>query len=134
MTASPRNLVDRALDIGSDPADPSDLRFRKRLLVGIALLILPAGFLWGLAYWLALTAPPRRQAVNSLLALVAVVVGLLQPAAALAVLAFVWAVRKAAMDREALPGRADSGSTAPRAAVPAPHLGQIGCDNKKQAP
>jgi adenylate cyclase len=52
MTASLRNLVDRALDIGSDPTDSSDLRFRKRLLVGIALLILPAGFLWGLSYWL----------------------------------------------------------------------------------
>jgi adenylate cyclase len=52
MTASLRNLVDRALDIGSDPTDSSDLRFRKRLLVGIAMLILPAGFLWGLSYWL----------------------------------------------------------------------------------
>jgi adenylate cyclase len=52
MSASLRNLVDRALDIGSDPTDSSDLRFRKRLLVGIALLILPAGFLWGLSYWL----------------------------------------------------------------------------------
>src|SRR6185436_10910840 len=27
-------------------------RFRKRLLVGVALLILPAGFTWGLLYWL----------------------------------------------------------------------------------
>ena len=44
-------LRDRALSIGADPADSSDLRFRKRLLVGIALLILPPGFLWGCLYW-----------------------------------------------------------------------------------
>ena len=44
-------LRERALSIGADPADSSDERFRKRLLVGIALLILPAGFLWGLLYW-----------------------------------------------------------------------------------
>jgi adenylate cyclase len=48
MTAT---LRERALSIGADPADSSDERFRKRLLVGIALLILPAGFLWGLLYW-----------------------------------------------------------------------------------
>lgn len=41
MTASLRTFVDGALDVGSDPADSSDLRFRKRLLVGIALIILP---------------------------------------------------------------------------------------------
>ncbi len=51
MHASLRNLVDRMLDIGSDPADASNLRFSKRLLVGIALLILPIGFLWGCLYW-----------------------------------------------------------------------------------
>jgi guanylate cyclase len=45
-------LRDRALGIGSDPRDSADERFRKRLLVGIALLILPAGFLWGWCYWL----------------------------------------------------------------------------------
>jgi guanylate cyclase len=38
--------------IGGDPKDSSDLRFRKRLLVGIALLILPIGFLWGCLYWI----------------------------------------------------------------------------------
>jgi guanylate cyclase len=48
MTAA---LRDRVLSIGADPADSSELRFRKRLLVGIALLILPAGFLWGCLYW-----------------------------------------------------------------------------------
>jgi hypothetical protein len=44
-------LADRVLSIGSDPADSSELRFRKRLLVGIALFILPIGFLWGCLYW-----------------------------------------------------------------------------------
>src|SRR5918997_1835538 len=44
-------LRDRVLSIGADSADSSDLRFRKRLLVGIALLILPAGLLWGCIYW-----------------------------------------------------------------------------------
>jgi adenylate cyclase len=46
-----RLLVDRALSMGADPADSSDLRFRKRLLVGIALLILPIGFVWGCLYY-----------------------------------------------------------------------------------
>src|SRR5215213_5147595 len=44
-------LRDRVLSIGADEADSSELRFRKRLLVGIALLILPIGFLWGSLYW-----------------------------------------------------------------------------------
>src|SRR5919109_3053980 len=44
---------DRVLSIGADPSDSSELRFRKRLLVGIALLILPVGFLWGCVYWAA---------------------------------------------------------------------------------
>jgi adenylate cyclase len=42
--------VDRLLSIGADPADSSDERFRKRLLVGIAVLILPIGFVWGCLY------------------------------------------------------------------------------------
>ena len=46
-------LRDRALAIGADPADSSDERFRKRLLVGIALIILPAGLVWGYLYWVA---------------------------------------------------------------------------------
>jgi adenylate cyclase len=45
-------LRDRFLSIGADAADSTELRFRKRLLVGIALLILPIGFLWGCLYWL----------------------------------------------------------------------------------
>src|SRR5918997_6992143 len=44
-------LRDRVLSIGADSADSSDLRFRKRLLVGIALLILPISLLWGCIYW-----------------------------------------------------------------------------------
>jgi adenylate cyclase len=48
MTAG---LRDRALSIGSDPCDTADERFRKRLLVGVALVILPVGFLWGCLYW-----------------------------------------------------------------------------------
>ena len=49
MTAA---LRDRALSIGADPRDTADERFRKRLLVGVALIILPAGFVWGSLYWL----------------------------------------------------------------------------------
>lgn len=45
-------LRDRALSIGSDPRDKADERFRKRLLVGVALVILPVGALWGVLYWL----------------------------------------------------------------------------------
>src|SRR5829696_4579420 len=44
-------LRDRVLSIGADEADSSELRFRKRLLVGIALFILPIGFFWGCLYW-----------------------------------------------------------------------------------
>src|SRR5215208_1923008 len=46
------DLGDRVLSIGADSADSSELRFRKRLVVGIALLVLPIGFLWGCLYWL----------------------------------------------------------------------------------
>jgi guanylate cyclase len=44
-------LRDRVLSIGADPRDTTDERFRKRLLVGVALVILPVGFLWGCLYW-----------------------------------------------------------------------------------
>ena len=44
-------MRDHVLSIGADEADSSDLRFRKRLLVGIALLILPIAFIWGCIYW-----------------------------------------------------------------------------------
>jgi adenylate cyclase len=44
-------LRERALSIGADPRDTADERFRKRLLVGVALIILPVGFVWGCLYW-----------------------------------------------------------------------------------
>ena len=44
-------LLDRALSIGADPRETADERFRKRLLVGVALLILPVAFVWGCVYW-----------------------------------------------------------------------------------
>jgi adenylate cyclase len=48
MTAA---LRERALSIGADPRDTADERFRKRLLVAVAVIILPIGFLWGCLYW-----------------------------------------------------------------------------------
>jgi adenylate cyclase len=44
-------LLDRALSIGADPRDTADERFRKRLLVGVTLIILPVALLWGCLYW-----------------------------------------------------------------------------------
>jgi adenylate cyclase len=44
-------LRDRVLSIGADSRDTADERFRKRLLVGVALIILPVGFVWGCLYW-----------------------------------------------------------------------------------
>jgi adenylate cyclase len=44
-------LADRALAMGANPRDSSDERFRKRLLVGVALVILPIALLWGCLYW-----------------------------------------------------------------------------------
>jgi adenylate cyclase len=44
-------LRDRALSIGADPRDTADERFQKRLLVGVALIILPVAFVWGCLYW-----------------------------------------------------------------------------------
>src|SRR5918994_3725546 len=49
MTAA---LRDRVVSIGADPRDTTDERFRKRLLVGVALIILPVAFIWGCLYWL----------------------------------------------------------------------------------
>jgi adenylate cyclase len=44
-------LRERALSIGADPSDTADERFRKRLLVGVAIIILPVAFVWGCVYW-----------------------------------------------------------------------------------
>jgi adenylate cyclase len=49
MTAA---LRDRALSIGADPRDTADERFEKRLLVGVALFILPVALIWGCLYWI----------------------------------------------------------------------------------
>jgi adenylate cyclase len=48
MTAA---LREWALSIGADPRDTADERFRKRLLVGVAVIILPVAFVWGCLYW-----------------------------------------------------------------------------------
>jgi adenylate cyclase len=45
-------LRELAVSIGADPRDTADERFRKRLLVGVALIILPVSFLWGCLYLL----------------------------------------------------------------------------------
>ena len=73
-TGQARRLVDRALAIGADPADSTDQRFRKRLLVGVALLILPIAFVWGCLYWLigehAVALTPWAYLTGSVISLV----------------------------------------------------------------
>ncbi|HSF61416.1 MAG TPA: adenylate/guanylate cyclase domain-containing protein, partial [Gaiellaceae bacterium] len=52
MRADPvRNLAARAVGIGADPADSRYVRERKELLVGVSLMVLPAGVVWGALYW-----------------------------------------------------------------------------------
>jgi hypothetical protein len=41
----------RILQLGADPTDSAERRSQKQLLVGIALMVLPAGLLWGSLYW-----------------------------------------------------------------------------------
>ena len=68
-------LGDRVLSIGADSADSSELRFHKRLLVGIALFILPIGFLWGCLYWVvgeeAVALTPWAYVAGSIISLAA---------------------------------------------------------------
>jgi adenylate cyclase len=45
-------IIVSLLQIGADPADSPERRSQKQLLVGIALMVLPAGLLWGSLYWL----------------------------------------------------------------------------------
>ena len=45
-------LLERALSLGADPRDTADERFRRRLLVGVALIILPVAVVWGCLYWI----------------------------------------------------------------------------------
>jgi adenylate cyclase len=66
---------ERALSIGADPHDTADERFRKRLLVGVTLVILPVGFLWGCLYWAvgehAVALTPWAYVTGSAISLVA---------------------------------------------------------------
>jgi guanylate cyclase len=68
-----RRKLEPLLEIGADPADSSDERFRKRLLVGIAVLILPIGFAWGCVYFamgeLAVALTPWAYVVGSIVSL-----------------------------------------------------------------
>ena len=126
-----RGLVDRILSIGTDETDPSELRFRKRLLVGIALLILPIAFLWGCIYWLvgeeAVALTPWAYATGSIVSLAlfarnrnfaflrtaqfvlilvapalgAIMLGGLQPASAVIVWSFLAPLGAVAFDRPA---------------------------------
>src|SRR5687768_18131489 len=70
MTAA---LRDRVLSIGADPRDTTDERFRRRLLVGVALVILPVAVVWGCLYWLvgerAVALTPWAYATGSAISL-----------------------------------------------------------------
>ena len=67
-------LRDRVLAIGADPHDTADERFRKRLLVGVALIILPIAFVWGCLYWVigehAVALTPWAYLTGSVISLV----------------------------------------------------------------
>lgn len=43
--------INALLSLGTRPDDSEDLRIRKRYLLLMALLILPAGLIWGAIYW-----------------------------------------------------------------------------------
>lgn len=47
-----QNLLGRVTNIGARPDDNEDVRLRKRYLVLVAFLILPAGLVWGAIYWI----------------------------------------------------------------------------------
>jgi adenylate cyclase len=68
-----QHVADKAFGLGADPGDSADLRFRKRLLVGIALLILPLGFVWGCLYWAigeeAVALTPWAYVIGSIISL-----------------------------------------------------------------
>jgi adenylate cyclase len=67
-------LHERALSIGADPRDTADERFRRRLLVGVALIILPIAVVWGCLYWAigerAVALTPWAYAAGSTISLV----------------------------------------------------------------
>jgi len=66
-------LADRALSVGADATDTADERFRRRLLVGVALAILPIAVVWGCLYWLvgehAVALTPWAYAAGSAISL-----------------------------------------------------------------
>jgi adenylate cyclase len=45
-------LLDLVARIGADPSDSDELRRRKALLVLFVLLVMPAGVIWGVLYWI----------------------------------------------------------------------------------
>lgn len=51
MVTPPNPRVNAFLGLGTRPDDGEDLRIRKRYLLLMALLILPAGLIWGTIYW-----------------------------------------------------------------------------------
>jgi adenylate cyclase len=67
-------LRDRMLSLGADPRDTADERFRRRLLVGVALVILPFALLWGYLYWVvgehAVALTPLAYAAGSTTSLI----------------------------------------------------------------
>jgi adenylate cyclase len=70
MTAA---LLERALSVGADQRDTADERFRRRLLVGVALIILPVALIWGCLYWIigerAVALTPWAYATGSAISL-----------------------------------------------------------------
>ncbi len=48
-----RRAIQLVSGIGAAPGDPVELRLRKALLVTVALMVLPAGVIWGALYWAA---------------------------------------------------------------------------------
>lgn len=46
-----RTLVARMLAMGADPRDDEEVRLRKVLVLTAALMVVPAGALWGAIYW-----------------------------------------------------------------------------------
>jgi class 3 adenylate cyclase len=47
-----RRLLPALLRSGADPRDDEDERLRKLLVLAAALMVLPAGLLWGVVYWI----------------------------------------------------------------------------------
>jgi len=70
-----RRTVELAAAIGADPADSTDLRLKKTLLVTVALMVLPVSIIWGAFYWFAgeqiAALWPWMYALISLISLVA---------------------------------------------------------------